>query len=259
MLTPNLEIGRRFVDSEKPPGKILLCAVTGSHHYGFPSQDSDLDLKGIHLSPTADLLGLTDPVETRDRLTVFEGVECDYTSHEAKKALTLLIAGNGNMLERILSPFQLFETAQSEALRRLARGALSKRFAGHYKGYFKGRCAEHLKAPVPTAKTMLYSYRVALTGIHLLGTCTLEADINVTAPEYGFDEVLKLVRFKREAGEKAALPGDLDLPLRKRWSVLEEMLSDALEKSPLPLEPQNREEISTWLRMERLKMLDGEA
>ncbi len=65
MLTPDLEIGRRFVDGNKPPGQMLLCAVTGSHHYGFPSPDSDLDLKGIHLSPIESLLGLEDPVETR--------------------------------------------------------------------------------------------------------------------------------------------------------------------------------------------------
>ncbi len=256
MLTPDLTVGRKFVEANRPPGRMLLCAVTGSHHYGFPSRDSDLDLKGIHLAPTADLLGLGKPVETRDRLEVFEGVECDFTSHEAKKALKLLLAGNGNMLERILSPFQLFETDALEALQGFARGALSRRFANHYKGYFKGRRAEHRKAAVPTAKTMLYSYRVALTGIHLMRTGALEADINVTAPAYGFSEVLPLVGFKRESGEKAALPGDLDAALRTRWDDLEAMLIESTAQSALPAEPPNRDEISSWLESERLALLD---
>ena len=59
MSTPDLELDRRFLKKNPPPGRVLCCAVTGSHHYGFSSPDSDLDLKGIHLCPTEVLLGLS--------------------------------------------------------------------------------------------------------------------------------------------------------------------------------------------------------
>ena len=52
------------------------------------------------------LLGLDRPQETHDVLTDFEGLEHDLTTHEAAKALTLLLQGNGNVLERLLSSHQ---------------------------------------------------------------------------------------------------------------------------------------------------------
>ena len=46
-MLPDLTLARRFVSAHLPPGKVLLCAITGSHHYGFTSPDSDIDIKGI--------------------------------------------------------------------------------------------------------------------------------------------------------------------------------------------------------------------
>ena len=247
MLIPDLEIGRRFVDSNKPRGRILLCAVTGSHHYGFPSRDSDLDLKGIHMAPTGDLLGLTEPEQTRDRLEIFENVECDYTSHEVKKALKLLLSGNGNMLERILSPYQLLKDDGLEELRQLAKDSLSKRSFCHYRGYFKGMCAEHERGLEPVAKSLLYSYRVALTGIHLLRTGELEANLSRTSKVYGFDDIIELIEFKRDHGEKSALTPELDIRHKMRWPDLEALLNESLETSKLPDHPPNETAVSDWL------------
>ena len=255
MLVPDLDIGRRFVDSNCPPGRTLLCGVTGAHHYGFPSPDSDLDLKGIFLAPTRSLLGLETVKETIDKLQIFEDVECDMTLHEAHKALKLLIGGNGNMLERILSPYQLYATDDQKELARLAKGALSKRFFGHYRGYFNGMCREAESQQEPTAKKMLYSYRVALTGIHLLTAGELEGNIDRTAKAYGFASVLELVAFKRENTEKSALPPALFDKHKARWGELETMLHVARDKSELPDTPGNISEISDWLRTQRLQEL----
>jgi predicted nucleotidyltransferase len=247
VLDPDLECGRRFIAANSPPGKILLCGVTGSHFYGFPSPDSDLDLKGIHLAPTAAVLGLESPAETFDRLEAFEGLECDYTSHEARKALSLLLRGNGNMLERILSPFQLYPTPELAALQSLARGAISKRFADHYRGFFKGMCREHERADEPRAKTLLYAYRVALTGVHLLRTGELIADIAITAPLYGCDSVAELARLKRDGAEYLTVSPEEDARHRRRWQELEGLLADALDTSPLPEEPTNAQDCDAWL------------
>ena len=100
MLEPDLDLGRRFLAEHPPPGRVLLCEVTGSHHYGFPSPDSDIDLKGVHVAPTRSLLGLSTPRDAHDRLLVFEGTECDLTSNEVGQVLRLVLRGNGNALER---------------------------------------------------------------------------------------------------------------------------------------------------------------
>jgi len=247
MLTPDLELGRRFLAAHPPPGEILACGITGAHLYGFPSPDSDLDLKGVHLAPTAAFLGLGRPPESFDRLLAFAGVECDYTSHEAGKALGLLLRGNGNLLERLCSPLQLYPTEAAAQLAALARGAASRRFARHYRGFFRRTCLAHRNETVPCVKTMLYAYRVALTGVHLLRTGELVADLGALAPQYGFSGALGLMDRKRAGAEKIALAAEEDAEHRSRWPALEKVLLEAEQASPLPEEPSNRDACEAWL------------
>ena len=245
-MSPDLDLARRFLEVEPPPGTLLLCAVTGSHLYGFPSADSDIDLKGIHLAPLDAVLGLDPVAETHDRLKVFEGVECDLTTHEARKALGLLLRGNGNMLERLLAPLQLVDV-EHETLVALGRGAISKRFAPHYAGFSRGVRREHERADVPRAKTLLYAYRVALTGVHLLRTGALECDLQVLALEHGFPEALELVALKTEGTEKVSISDEVDRRHRAAWPRLDEALDAAREASALPEEPPNRADCAAWL------------
>lgn len=250
MLIPDLAIARRFLAIRPPPGTLVQCAITGAHIYGFPSEDSDLDIKGMHLAPTREMLGLTKPTEAHDALEIFEGVECDVTTHEAKTALSLLIAGNGNMLERFTSVYQLVDGF--EELAALARASVSQQSFRHYSGYLKGMRREHgLKR---RAKTALYAYRVALTGTHLLRTGEVVSDVTVLAPEYGQD-VSELVAFKREHGEKCALPADLDAHHTAQFDGLAEMIWQAREDSALPERASNHAAIEDWLIRRRLAAL----
>lgn len=244
---PDLDLGRRFIAACPVPGEPLQCGVTGSHDYGFSSPDSDLDLKGIFVAPTAALLGLRRPPDTFDRLTMFEGVECDLTLTEIGKAIALLLGGNGNIIERLLTPFQLYPSAELAELQELARGAVSRRFARHYMGFFRGMCREHERGAPPRAKSLLYAYRVALTGVHLLRTGELLADLRQLAPRYGYESALSLIRFKVEGAEKGAVPPDIDAEHRRAWDSLERDLQSALEQSPLPEDPANEAACEAWL------------
>ncbi len=244
---PDLELGRRFIARSPVPGTPLQCGVTGSHDYGFSSPDSDLDLKGLFIAPTRKLLGLHRPPETFDRLTDFEGTECDLTLTEVGKGLQLLVNGNGNLLERLLSPFQLYPGPELEQLQALARGAVSKRCARHYQGFFKGMCREHERAERPRAKSLLYAYRVALTGIHLLRTGELVSDLRVLAPRLGYPDALALIGLKVLGAEKGAVSPEIDALHRAAWPALEADLQLAVEQSPLPGEAANEPACEAWL------------
>jgi predicted nucleotidyltransferase len=39
----------------------LFVTVSGAHLYGFPSADSDVDLRGCHLLPLRDVVGIDVP------------------------------------------------------------------------------------------------------------------------------------------------------------------------------------------------------
>jgi hypothetical protein len=244
MLPPDLPIGRRFVAAHGAPGAFLV-GVTGAHFYGFPSADSDLDLKGIHIAPTREVVSLTAPPDAVDFLGVFEGVEIDYTSQELAVALRLLLKGNGNMLERILSPFQLLDSPAVRELAALAQGAVSQKFFHHYRGFF-GRTRDDWRAAQPrTVKGLLYAYRSALTGIHLLRTGECVGDVRVLAPLYGFKRVAALVARKAGGREHGAMTdaGEFDADLER----LDPLLEAARDASPLPAEASNAEALDAFL------------
>jgi hypothetical protein len=243
-MTPDLAVGRRFLAVQGALGAFAV-GVTGAHYYGFPSPDSDLDLKGIHIAPTREIVSLQPPADAFDHLGVFEGVEIDYTSHELGAALRLLLKGNGNILERILSPFQLLESEAVAELRVLTGRAVSQKFFHHYRGFF-GRARRDWRAAQPqTVKGLLYAYRSALTGIHLLRTGECVGDVTRLAPDYGFDQVADLVACKvsgREHGALAEATGyDADL------DRLDLLLHEALGDSPLPAGAPNADEVNEFL------------
>jgi predicted nucleotidyltransferase len=254
-MSPDLPLARRFLALHPPPGTLLLLAVTGSHHYGFTSHDSDIDLKGLHAAPTRDVLGLRRPEPAHDVLEFFEGTECDLTTNELGPGLRLLLQGNGNMLERIFSPYQVVVTPWLEELRALAQASMSQRSYNHYRGYLHGMQKEHLRQDPPRAKSLLYTFRVTLTGVHLLRTGEIEASLPRLAPLYGFDDVLPLIEHKRASEEKGALPEHL-AQLRERWPDLERALDDALAASALPEHPPNAEAIDAFASRLRLEILD---
>lgn len=251
---PALEIGRSFLAAHPPAGRLVLCALTGSHLYGFPSPDSDLDLKGIHLAPTRAVLGLYPRLDAHDLTEVHRGVECDLTTNEVGAALGLLLAGNGNMLERILSPHQLLGGPEVAELQALARGSVSARAARHYAGFFRGCQREHERQP--TVKSLLYCYRAALTGIHLLATGRVETDLTGLAAEHGPGDVVELVGLKRSGAEHGGLDENLDQLHRARWPALAERLAEAEAATHLPPAAPNIAEVDAWLVATRLADLD---
>lgn len=246
----DIALARRFVARAAGDRDVLLVGLTGAHAYGFPSADSDYDLKGVMLVPLASVLGLDAPEDSLERMEVFEGVEQDLTLHDAKKAIHLLLRGNGNVLEHALTPIQLYDSVRAQEFRALVRGAVSKRFVHHYRGFFHRMREEH--ATARRAKTLLYAYRVALTGAHLLRTGALEQDVRVNASREGIDEVEQLVRLKHERPEKAPLTEQEDERLSAGLERALALLEAAHASSPLPEEAPNRDALHAWLIATRL-------
>lgn len=252
-LEPDLPLVRRYLATQQIPGTMVLCAITGAHQYGFPSADSDLDIKAIHLAPLASVLGLAEAPETVDHIEIFEGVECDLTTHEAKKALGLLIKGNGNLLERLCSPYQVLDGPEVASLRALVPHALSRRVHHHYAGYCRGMQAEHLRDGF-RVKSLLYSFRVALTGIHLLQSGEVVADLNTLATPLGFPELHALIARKQQGAEKEPLTAEESERFQARWPELLERLTEARDRSQLPEEPAGVDVIDGWLVEARKKL-----
>lgn len=246
-----LALARRYLQTRSLPGRAIFCALTGAHLYGFPSPDSDLDLKGAYIVPTEELLGLSPDLAAFDITEDHEGVECDLTLLELAKALTLLLGGNGNTLEQLTSPYQVLPGNEQRELRALAEGAISRRFGRHYRGFLRGLRRDFEREERPEVKTLLYGYRVTCTGLHLLGQGEIQANVQVLAPDYGFSDVADLIARKGGAEEHTRLTAQEKDQQVAIWDELDARLAEAYEKSRLPEEPTNHAAINSWLVSKR--------
>ncbi|MCD9877481.1 nucleotidyltransferase domain-containing protein [Streptomyces guryensis] len=155
------------------PDPVLFATVSGAHLYGFPSRDSDVDLRGVHLLPTADLLGLREPDETRSRMWDRDGVEMDLVTHDLRKFVRLMLRRNGYVLEQLLSPLVVHTTDAHGELAALAPGVLTSHHAHHYRGFANTQW--RLFEKTGELKPLLYTFRVLLTGIHLMRSGQVQA------------------------------------------------------------------------------------
>ncbi|MEM6994704.1 MAG: nucleotidyltransferase domain-containing protein [Myxococcota bacterium] len=224
----------------------LVVHLSGAHAYGFPSHDSDLDLKSVHLAATRDLVGLTEVKPTFNRLEFVDGVEVDYTSNEAATALRGILRGDGNMLERLLSADPVASDDRLASLRPLVSDALSLKFFRHYHGFARAQAKLVTEAEAPSAKKLLYVLRTATTGAHLLLERVCEPDLTALHERYDLPEVPELVERKRSAER-----GTLDEAWIARVPALLDRvfarLGDAHERSGLPPEPPGADALDAWL------------
>jgi len=235
---------KRVLEQEEARREHVVVYLSGAHAYGFPSPDSDLDLKAIHVARTEHLLGFEVPAPTVDRAEIIDGVEIDYTSNELAHALSGILAGNGNFIERVLGRMVPHGSSLLEELRPIVRRSLSRRVHRHYRGFAQNQL--RFLEREPTAKKLLYVLRTTLTGIHLLKTGELESDLTRIMDGYGFADAAALVERKR-AGERVALEAAQLETWRPRVESLFAALDAARDASILPEEPANEDEVRAWL------------
>ncbi len=97
------KIKKYLSDLEKENGiEILLAGETGSRAWGFPSPDSDFDVRVIYKHEKDWYLSLTEKKDTIEYF--FENNEIDISGWDLRKSLRLLAKSNPPLLERIQSP-----------------------------------------------------------------------------------------------------------------------------------------------------------
>jgi len=256
MNVPQYMIDR--IKEELSGRKPIFYTLSGAHLYGFPSKDSDYDIRGCHILSLKDICRLK---EERDVIEKMDG-DFDFVSFDIKKELFLLLKNNSNVLEHIFAK-PLTEGPEFKELRRIAEKSLSKKIYEPYHGlavhnYEKyilrnsgeGKTYEmhnpgktHLNPDITfrtpgngkansTVKKYLYVLRSQMAGIYALEMGRIEPDINILNTHFRFPVVDDLIAIKRSGSEKELLHSaeEAESLISKLWKELD----IALENSPLP-------------------------
>ena len=228
---------RLYKQVHQHPYRLMFATISGAHLYGFPSADSDYDLRGVHLLPLRDVVGLTNGAETVERSGLHDGLEIDLVTHDAKKFFGLMLKKNGYVLEQLHSPLVVHTTPEHEELKAIAADCVTRHHAHHYHGFAATQWKLFLKDDPPRVKPLLYVYRVLLTGIHLMRTGEVEANLihlNETAKLPYLPELVDCKVNGTEAGRLD--PADLEFHQRE-YERLRTELTQACDESRLPETP----------------------
>ena len=222
---------------EQHPYPLIFATISGAHLYGFPSPDSDFDLRGIHLLPLKEVVGLRIGPETIERSGVQDGCEIDLVTHDAKKFFGLLLKKNGYVLEQVFSPLVVHTTPEHAELKEIAAHCITRHHAHHYLGFAETQWKLFEKEKPPRVKPLLYVYRVLLTGIHLMQTGVVEANLVQLNETEKLPYLGDLIQQKIAGVEKQRL-AETDLSFhRDEYHRLRDKLQKTHEASDLPDAP----------------------
>src|SRR5436190_827957 len=246
------------------PYPLLFATISGAHLYGFPSPDSDFDLRGAHVLPLEKVIGLEVHDETVEDSRVIEGLEMDIVSHDVRKFFGLLLKKNGYVLEQLFSPLIVHTTPEHTELKEICRarlsprgsrgneahalvpersqslltsaatGVVTKNHAHHYLGFAETQWKLFLKESPRRVKPLLYVYRVLLTGIHLMRKGKVQANLIALNEEFQLPYIADLIARKLTGPEKAKL-ADADIAFHEaEYQRLRAELQAAHDASQLP-------------------------
>lgn len=247
---------RRLLDViAAQPHPLLFATISGAHLYGFASADSDFDLRGMHCLSLDESIGLGVKNETIEWTGAPDGLEIDLVTHDVRKFMLLLLKRNGYVLEQLLSPLVLHTTPQHAELASLAPGCITRFHVFHYLGFAETQWGLFRKESPRRVKPLLYTYRVLLTGIHLMRTGQVEANLVRLNEEMRLSHVDDLLRQKREGTEKQpAVVSSIEFH-EHEYGRLCELLRHEHERTSLPELPSARSALNDLLiRIRRSQM-----
>jgi predicted nucleotidyltransferase len=246
-------LGRLRQEVARHPYPLVFATVSGAHLYGFPSPDSDYDLRGCHVLPLREVVGLDTGRETVEVSAQDGGFELDLVTHDARKFFGLLLKKNGYVLEQVYSPLVVHATPEHQELKAIARGCVTRHHSHHYFGFAETQWRLFDKDRPRRVKPLLYVYRVLLTGLHLMRTGEVEANVVRLNEQARLAHVDDLIARKLCGPEKSVLDDDDVGFHRREYERLVAELEAAYQVSTLPEGPSARPALNDLLVRLRMR------
>jgi predicted nucleotidyltransferase len=251
-------ISEALAKIEREEGVTILFAVeSGSLAWGFPSPDSDYDVRFVYVRPLDWYLGLG---KRWDVIEMPIADDLDVSGWDLKKALQLLLAGNPALMEWLRSPITYLERPETAAVRGLA-GQTRHRQAATY--HYRCLARDQMKSYVLGRETVrlkkyLYCVRPAAALAWLRGNAHGGVPMDLPTILDGIDlpsdltqEIDRLLAAKSVSSE---LGEGARIPIIESW--VEQEINMA--RRQVPEAPAENAELVTKAEAVFLKIVRGE-
>jgi len=235
------EIQRKLDEIEKSEDvKILHCIESGSRAWGFPSPDSDYDVRFFYIRKPEFYLRLDNP---RDVIEWEINDVYDINGWDIRKALILLHKSNPTFFEWNNSPLVYRTSSQWETVKSIAdRYFVSESGLYHYCGMAKSNYREYLKGENVKLKKYFYVLRPLLACRWIINRGTPPPMLFSELADAELDssirtEINKLLEIKKHTSE---------LGTGKRIDVLNDYIENQLEEINQKISTIKSENSSDW-------------
>lgn len=240
--TVSVEIGRRLARVESDHNvRVLLAVESGSRAWGFPSPDSDYDVRFVYVR-RPDWYTAIDLEERPDVIEYPILDDIDLNGCNVRKALRLFLRSNPAITEWIQSPHVYASRGPlHEQLQRLLPEVYAvDRGVHHYRSMARSNYRTYLQADVVPLKKYFYGLRPLLAARWVLvhrSAPPIEFERLLTMLESegivrsACERLLELKRLTNEIGREPAIP-ELNAFIEGELAIEPEVA-----KSPRPGEP----------------------
>ncbi len=225
---------------EYAPFFVSLC---GDHLHGWATPGSPFVLRGAHLIPLPDVLGLFPQIKTLRSSVDVVHQRVVLQSYDLKLFLQFLVSKRGWVYEEAWSPLVVVEHPELETLRALGQAALSRH---QVYTYHRELGAEHMERYREWGRRddLLHVMLALLSGAHLLRTGEMIAHLPTLAALAELPLLAELVaQHQHEQVFVPTLRGDV----MRILPVLDAALDTAYACSPLPERPTNQLDLNAFL------------
>jgi len=217
-------------------GKPLFLTICGSHAFGFPSTDSDYDIRGVYIAPTNRFLQLRKKATEPSFVYMGEDRSIDICIDEISHYLD--IVANKSSPLRIEWPnndLVFYASDEYQNLKQtINRSAVCKDLILKYQKFAQTELSG--KGDLKGVKRDLYALRLYLSAITICEQNQIISDINTLNKTFQLPIVDQMVKDKQLA-EKAQPKSYTTEQLSQVVEQLDQRLMQSLDKSNLPQAP----------------------
>jgi predicted nucleotidyltransferase len=164
----------------------------------------------------------------------------------------MLLKKNGYVLEQLYSPLVVHTTPEHAELKQIAKACITRHHGHHYLGFAETEWKLLNKENPKRIKPLLYVYRVLLTGIHLMRTGEVEANLQHLNQIFKLPYIPDLISEKMTGVEQSPV-NETDFAFHeKEYERLLRELEQAGTDSKLPELPCGQSKLNELLIRVRL-------